>query len=306
MPLANLLNAVGGTLQPKVFCVQEMADQGVGHPDFGLYTTICETYGRRGAGRATTATEKKRRRRVLVVTICSPRQQVQKGKPKSGQKPERGVIEVKPVTDDAWLTEPVHRSTLAEATTRVLRHAGGCTDSATKTSMAAGGDDTGSRCRVGPGVGHLAPPSHAGSGRRPERCWPDPRAIARDQQRVIAPLARVAVLDNLRDRLISGVWPQIVEGRRASPGPAPADQAADPIQLADVAPSEAVPRVDGNRSPGSGRFPSSVRERCASRQMHCRPTAPTPPGSASCRPRNSSPGHRFESHQTLTQVRGPS
>ena len=37
MPLANLLNAVGGTLRPKVFCVQELADQGVGHPDFGLY-----------------------------------------------------------------------------------------------------------------------------------------------------------------------------------------------------------------------------------------------------------------------------
>ena len=53
-----------------MFCVQELADQGVGHPDFGLYTT----------------------------------QQVQKGKPKSGQKPERGVIEVKPVAADAWLT----------------------------------------------------------------------------------------------------------------------------------------------------------------------------------------------------------
>ena len=70
MPLANLLNAVGGALGPKVFCVQELADQGAGHPDFGLYTT----------------------------------QQVQKGKPKSGQKPERGVVEVKPVADDAWLT----------------------------------------------------------------------------------------------------------------------------------------------------------------------------------------------------------
>ena len=69
-PLANLLNAVGSSLRPKVFCVQELADQGVGHPDFGLYTT----------------------------------QQVQKGKPKSGQKPERGVIEVKPVAADAWLT----------------------------------------------------------------------------------------------------------------------------------------------------------------------------------------------------------
>ena len=70
VPLANLLSAVGATLKPRVFCVQELADQGVGHPDFGLYTT----------------------------------QQVQKGKPKSGQKPERGVIEVKPVADDAWLT----------------------------------------------------------------------------------------------------------------------------------------------------------------------------------------------------------
>ena len=70
VPLANLLNAVGGALKPKVFCVQELADQGAGHPDFGLYTT----------------------------------HQVQKGKPKSGQKPERGVVEVKPVADDAWLT----------------------------------------------------------------------------------------------------------------------------------------------------------------------------------------------------------
>ena len=26
-PLANLLNAVGSTLKPKVFCVQELADQ---------------------------------------------------------------------------------------------------------------------------------------------------------------------------------------------------------------------------------------------------------------------------------------
>ena len=70
VPLANLLDAVGATLRPKVFCVQDLANQGVGHPDFGLYTA----------------------------------QQVQKGKPKSGPKPERGVIEVKPVADDAWLT----------------------------------------------------------------------------------------------------------------------------------------------------------------------------------------------------------
>ena len=36
-PLSNLLNAVGATLRPKVFCVGELADQGAGHPDFGLY-----------------------------------------------------------------------------------------------------------------------------------------------------------------------------------------------------------------------------------------------------------------------------
>ena len=34
VPLANLLNDVGGSLRPKVFCVQELADQGAGHPDF--------------------------------------------------------------------------------------------------------------------------------------------------------------------------------------------------------------------------------------------------------------------------------
>ena len=60
-PLANLLNAVGVTLKPKVFCVGELADQGAGHPDFGLYTA----------------------------------RQVQRGRPRGGQTPERGVVEVK-------------------------------------------------------------------------------------------------------------------------------------------------------------------------------------------------------------------
>ena len=69
-PLANLLNAIGATLKPKVFCVGELADQGAGHPDFGLYAA----------------------------------KQVQKGRPREGQTPERGVVEVKPAGDDAWLT----------------------------------------------------------------------------------------------------------------------------------------------------------------------------------------------------------
>ncbi|MXW12077.1 MAG: N-6 DNA methylase [Synechococcus sp. SB0668_bin_13] len=69
-PLATLLNGVGATLKPRVFCVGELANQGAGHPDFGLY----------GA------------------------RQVQKGRPREGQLPERGVVEVKGANHDAWLT----------------------------------------------------------------------------------------------------------------------------------------------------------------------------------------------------------
>ena len=69
-PLAGLLNAVGAALKPKVFCVGELADQGAGHPDFGLYAA----------------------------------RQVQKGRSREGQAPEHGVVEVKAADDDAWLT----------------------------------------------------------------------------------------------------------------------------------------------------------------------------------------------------------
>ena len=67
--LTNLMNAVGNSLRPKVFCVSELSDQGAGHPDVGLYAA----------------------------------HQVQKGAPRKGQSPERGVVEV-PAHDDAWLT----------------------------------------------------------------------------------------------------------------------------------------------------------------------------------------------------------
>ena len=68
--LANLLDAVGGGLKPKVACISELADQGAGHPDFGLYAAT----------------------------------QLRRGDPREGQLPERGVVEVKAITDDAWLT----------------------------------------------------------------------------------------------------------------------------------------------------------------------------------------------------------
>jgi len=69
-PLHNLLNAVGGLLRLKVHCVSQLAQQGAGHPDFGLYAA----------------------------------RQVTKGQPKQGQTPEGGVMEVKAAGDDAWLT----------------------------------------------------------------------------------------------------------------------------------------------------------------------------------------------------------
>ena len=69
-PLTNLLNAVGAGLRPKVFCVSELAQQGAGHPDLGLYAA----------------------------------RQVQRGRPREGQTPEGGVVEVKSAHDDAWLT----------------------------------------------------------------------------------------------------------------------------------------------------------------------------------------------------------
>ena len=68
--LYNLLNAIGATLKPKVLCLSQPANQGAGHPDFALF-----------AGN-----------------------QLQKRKPKKGQAPERGVIEVKAPSDNAWLT----------------------------------------------------------------------------------------------------------------------------------------------------------------------------------------------------------
>ncbi len=69
-PLTNLLNAVGGSLKPRVFCVSQLTQQGADHPDFDLFAA----------------------------------KQVSKGHPKQGQLPEGGVVEVKPATDDAWLT----------------------------------------------------------------------------------------------------------------------------------------------------------------------------------------------------------
>ena len=69
-PLTKLLDDVGAALTPKVSCVPELADQGAGHPDFGLYAA----------------------------------RQMQKGRPREEQIPERGVVEVKAVDDDAWAT----------------------------------------------------------------------------------------------------------------------------------------------------------------------------------------------------------
>ena len=68
--LANLLNAVGATLKPKVFCVVELAEQGAGHPDLGMYAV----------------------------------NQLKNDQPREGQIPERGVVEMKAPDADVSVT----------------------------------------------------------------------------------------------------------------------------------------------------------------------------------------------------------
>lgn len=70
--LENLLNGIGHTLKPAVICNGQLRNQGAGHPDFGLYS----------------------------------RNQCSKGEPKPGEGeiPERGVVEVKPLSDNTWQT----------------------------------------------------------------------------------------------------------------------------------------------------------------------------------------------------------
>jgi hypothetical protein len=69
-PLESLLNAVGASLKPKVLCVGQLREAGAGRPDFGLFTAS----------------------------------QCQRGEPRPGAVPERGVVEVKPLDDDTWQT----------------------------------------------------------------------------------------------------------------------------------------------------------------------------------------------------------
>jgi len=70
--LETLLNEVGRLLDPNVICNGQLRSQGAGHPDFGLYN----------------------------------KKQCKKDEPKLGQGeiPERGVVEVKPLSDDTWQT----------------------------------------------------------------------------------------------------------------------------------------------------------------------------------------------------------
>jgi SAM-dependent methyltransferase len=65
--LDTLFERAGSSLSPKVLALSQLANTGAGSPDFGLFAAS----------------------------------QVQKGEPRKGQMPERGVVEVKPVIDDS-------------------------------------------------------------------------------------------------------------------------------------------------------------------------------------------------------------
>ena len=70
--LINLLDEFGKSLKPKVRCISQLKNRGVGSPDLGLFTED---------------------------------QLKKRGKEESlPQNPARGVIEIKPTSSDAWLT----------------------------------------------------------------------------------------------------------------------------------------------------------------------------------------------------------
>lgn len=77
--IENLFNDIGKTLKPQVVCNGQLRNQGAGHPDFGLYA----------------------------------RAQCSEGAPRSGQGeiPERGVIEVKDLSDKSWQTAKSKQAT---------------------------------------------------------------------------------------------------------------------------------------------------------------------------------------------------
>ena len=78
-PLANLLDAVGQKLKPRVRCVMNLQNQQAGMPDGGLFTA----------------------------------DQLQKGadEPLAGQLPGRGAVECKSTGDDAWVTAETEQVT---------------------------------------------------------------------------------------------------------------------------------------------------------------------------------------------------
>jgi hypothetical protein len=65
--LHTLFERVGSSLTPKVLALSQLANTGAGSPDYGLFAAS----------------------------------QIQRGEPRPGQAPERGVVEVKPVNDDS-------------------------------------------------------------------------------------------------------------------------------------------------------------------------------------------------------------
>jgi SAM-dependent methyltransferase len=65
--LSTLFERIGASLSPKVLGISQLANTGAGSPDFGLFAAS----------------------------------QIQKGEPRKGQMPERGVVEVKAVADDS-------------------------------------------------------------------------------------------------------------------------------------------------------------------------------------------------------------
>ena len=109
-PLCNLINEVGKKLKPKVFCHSEVKDTGAGNPDIGLYAQ-------------------------------HQLQNLKQGGPLV-QIPERGVVEVKPASDDSWIT------TEGEQVTRYWGHYGQILVTNYRDFVFVGQDENGNQVKL--------------------------------------------------------------------------------------------------------------------------------------------------------------
>ncbi|CAN5500465.1 hypothetical protein BH09SUM1_BH09SUM1_01030 [soil metagenome] len=146
--LSSVLNAVGKDLKPKVRCIVQLASQGSGHPDLGLFTA----------------------------------DQFQRGgntDPQLGQKPSRGVIEVKATSAD------VRKTARTEQVKKYLAAYVSCSSRTSANSLSSGRILPRDRRRNWRSSPLRSTRTSSGAMRRTYAGWPMPSVIAQGTSFVV-------------------------------------------------------------------------------------------------------------------------